>query len=360
MNVKIGRRIASLIAVAAVIICAVCGVLMNISADDKGFRLTCKTPDGVLREDNHWDMYYIGKTGSGGEKLLIGEFANFSVELDFSSSSALADTARTLETYTRVNKITPTASGNSDKNGILTFGGLDNGIYLFVGQQITEGIKTYIPVSFIAELTDTTAQIDVSPKYTSFLVAAGEDYTYTVKKIWKNGGSRIPLYIDVDIYCDGDLYESVKLSDENDWTYKWDADDFYLWDVVERDVPEGFKVEYSSNEWQYAIVNTLSAQEPGIDFTTSTTTSATGTNIQTETTVFETLVSNTSPVSSENETMNTQTTDTKTPAATEKNVTSYIETVKLPQTGQLWWPVPVLVLVGIIFVAIGLKLWKKD
>ncbi len=360
MNVKIGRRIASLLAVAAVMIYAVCGVLMNISADDKGFRLICKTPDGILREYNHWDMYYIGKTDIGGEKSLIGEFANFPVELDFSSSSALADTARTLETYTRVNKISPTASGDSDKNGILVFGGLDNGIYLFVGEKITEGIKTYVPVSFIAEVTDTTAQIDVSPKYTSFLVAAGEEYSYTVKKIWKNGGSKIPLYIDVDIYCDGELYESVRLSDENDWTYKWEADDFFLWDVVERDVPEGFKVEYSSNEWQYAIVNTLSTQEPGIDYTTTAATSATDTNIQTETTVSETLVSNTSSVSSDAETMNTKTTDTKTPTATEKNVTSNTENVKLPQTGQLWWPVPVLVLGGLIFVALGLKLWKKD
>jgi hypothetical protein len=33
---------------------------------------------------------------------------------------------------------------------------------------------------------------------------------------------------------------------------------------------------------------------------------------------------------------------------------------KLPQTGQLWWPVPVLFAAGIIFIGIGIRLSKKE
>lgn len=388
MSVKIGRRIASLIAAAVVMICAVCGVLMNISADDGGsFRLICKTPDGVLRENNHWDMYYIGNTVDG-ERKLLGKFAELSVEFDYSSSSALTDTATTLETYARVNKMTPTASGDSDKNGILTFSGVDNGIYLFVGKWIKDGIKTYVPVSFIVELTDDVNHVDISPKYEPKLVAAGENFNYTVKKVWTNGGSRIPVEIDVDIYCEGEYYESVKLGEENDWTYSWDADDFYLWDVVERVIPEGFKVVYRSNEWQYVIVNTLSAEKPGDDYVTTTATSATGTNVPTKTTASNQTGSNASSDSSgtqttisnstdnqgtdekntdSNNTDNPNTDDKPTSNQTVNDRTTAVnnspgnpESEKLPQTGQLWWPVPVLVLGGLIFVAIGLKLWKKD
>lgn len=393
MSVKIGRRIASLIAAAVVMICAVCGVLMNISADNGGsFRLICKTPDGVLRENNHWDMYYIGNTVDG-ERKLLGKFAELAVEVDYSSSSALTDTATTLETYARVNKMTPTASGDSDKNGILTFSGVDNGIYLYMGKKIKDGIKTYVPVPFIAELTDGVNQVDVSPKYTRFLVMAGEDFNYSVKKVWTNGGSRIPKSIDVDIYCEGEYYESVKLGEENDWTYSWDADDFYLWDVVERVVPEGFNVVYRSNEWQYVIVNTLSAQKPGEDYSTTTATSTTDSNVQTKTTASNQTGSNTSDGSSgvqttisnatDNQTTNGTNTDEKNTDSnntdnpntddkptgnqtvndkptTVNNASGNHESEKLPQTGQLWWPVPVLVLGGLIFVAIGLKLWKKD
>ncbi len=33
---------------------------------------------------------------------------------------------------------------------------------------------------------------------------------------------------------------------------------------------------------------------------------------------------------------------------------------KLPQTGQLWWPVPVLLLAGLVLVIVGLLRRKED
>lgn len=355
MNSKLSKKIGALIAAFGMVLWMICGVFMFTSADEaKGFRLICKTPDGILRENNHWDMYLIGGTDSNGERFLTGDFADFPIDLDLTSTSTLTDTARTLESYARTQKITPTASGNSDANGILAFDDLENGLYLFVGKYIKDGAKTYIPVSFIAEITDASTVIDVSPKYTSQIVMAGEDYGYTVKKIWKNGGNRIPDSILADIYCDGELYETVQLDDSNDWTYDWTADEFYIWDVIERDVPDGFKVVYRSNEWQYVIVNTLSTQKPGIDVVTTTST-ATTTSTNTTTTSATSESTETVSGSASTSSSKIQSAD----ATTVKNI-STPEAEKLPQTGQLWWPVPVLIALGLILMAIGIRMRPKE
>ena len=98
MNSKLSKKIGALIAAFGMVLWMICGVFMFTSADEaKGFRLICKTPDGILRENNHWDMYLIGGTDSNGERFLTGDFADFPIDLDLTSTSTLTDTARTLE-----------------------------------------------------------------------------------------------------------------------------------------------------------------------------------------------------------------------------------------------------------------------
>lgn len=373
MNVKNCRRICSAIAVIGVFLCMMCGAFTNAFADStKAFKLICETPDGVLRSANHWDVYRIGDS-DGEKRTLTGVFADLPVEFNADSSTDLTNTARTLETYVRVKKIAPLKSGESDKNGELVFDGMENGLYLFVGKPIKLGIKSYVPVSFISEITpSSSSQVIIKPKYSSFLVAAGEDMSYSVKKVWTNGGTRITDHIIADIYCDGEFYESVILNDDNDWFYSWSADDFYIWDVVERDVPDGFKVVYRSNEWQYVIVNTLSTQQPGVDYpdstTATTTTAATDTSSETTTTA-----SRTGPVMNEEDDTTTSTesgtgtttttvsqNSTTTAASSNGSPTTTITQEKLPQTGQLWWPVPLLAAFGLLMTAIGFMLRPKN
>lgn len=82
-------------------------------------------------------------------------------------------------------------------------------------------------------------------------------------------------------------------------------------------VPENYGVVYRENETQYVVVNTYNKPETPVT-TSSTTVTASSTN----------------------------------------NTSSGSE--KLPQTGQLWWPVPILTACGLIFIFIGIRLRAKN
>lgn len=91
------------------------------------------------------------------------------------------------------------------------------------------------------------------------------------------------------------IYDTVSLSADNNWRYEWtDLDGSYEWTVVEKET-EGYTVEVSRESDTYVITNTY---------------------------------------------------DEPTPTVQEKTT--------LPQTGQLWWPVPVLTAAGLILIVIGL------
>lgn len=109
------------------------------------------------------------------------------------------------------------------------------------------------------------------------------------------------------------------------------------WKVKEVDIPKDYTVIYRSNETQYVIVNTHkdfddSEQPPATETSTTSTNSS-----LTETTTVSSL----------------KTEDSDLPE------TSTSSSEKLPQTGQLWWPVPLLAGGGILFIAIGLRIRSR-
>ena len=206
----------------------------------------------------------------------------------------------------------------------------------------------------------------VYPKYTS-IVSSDEMEKYTLKKIWENDTEQDRSeYITAEIYCDNELYQTVKLDSSNDWTYTWSVtvveDEIHEWTVIERDVPQGYTVVYRSNNTQFAIVNTLEKDEP-VTTTTAVTTQKTESYttteiiVQEETKVYTTTEEKIQETKTTKVTKHTDATYTKTKTENTKVTTT---TRKLPQTGQLWWPVPVLALAGLVLVAIGLRLRKKD
>ena len=60
----------------------------------------------------------------------------------------------------------------------------------------------------------------------------------------------------VDIYKDGILQETIILHDENNWTGQWRAAaDEGIWTVVERPVPENYKVVITQVDNAFVITN---------------------------------------------------------------------------------------------------------
>ena len=171
--------------------------------------------------------------------------------------------------------------------------------------------------------------IDVYPKFSYYDVLDAEIERFRVRKIWEND-EQFPTdraeEINVDIYCNSVLKETVTLSEKNDWTYNWTAQPGDTWRVLESDIPANYTVAYRSNNSQYVIINT---HDSSVITTTTAPVTTSGSKI-------------------------TSTTAKATSTTTGKTGG------KLPQTGQLWWPVPVLALGGMIFVGIGFCLISRS
>ena len=79
-----------------------------------------------------------------------------------------------------------------------------------------------------------------------------------VKKVWKDDGIGRPASITVHLLRNGVVYDTVILSEQNNWSYAWDnVDKRYEWSV-EEEVPEGYVATYKTNAsgWVTTITNT--------------------------------------------------------------------------------------------------------
>lgn len=300
------------------------GAMMSSQAADAEGSLTliCQKDDFKL-EGLEWDLYRVGSR-DGERFVLEGEFSEYPVVIDDFSESAMNASAKTLENFAVLDHIPPIANGLTDANGVLVFDGLEEGLYLVSGHILHVDNTVYVPSTMLFEINSSDASLDwdAYPKFV-YRTMSSQEIQFTVKKVWLNEDDEpydATTSITVEIFRDRELYERVVLNEENNWTYQWKGLDRYEWRVREVEIPEGFTVAYESNETQYLIINTFH----GITTTDIVTTTST-----TETT--------------------TTTTDTTL-------VTTATSDERLPQTGQLWWPVIVLGLAGVILVAIGCRL----
>lgn len=82
-----------------------------------------------------------------------------------------------------------------------------------------------------------------------------------------SGDSMTPTFSDGEIVllqksskCDmrnGNVEKTVVLSDKNDWSYTWYAeDDDGTWTVSEKEIPDGYRVTVNKNETSFILTNT--------------------------------------------------------------------------------------------------------
>lgn len=172
----------------------------------------------------------------------------------------------------------------------------------------------------------------------------GDSYTsLSVKKIWElDDGGTAADSVKVALLRNGAVDDTVILSDSNGWAYQWNRlNDSYVWTVMEVDTPEGFTstISHKGNTW--TITNDDSPKDPTdpID-----------------------PVDPTDPVDPVDPIDPTDPVDPIEPVDPTDPVTDPIDPEKpeqptLPQTGQLWWPAALALLMGLILLLAGL--WEK-
>ena len=267
-------------------------------------------------------IYQIAEVDAYGELTVTSPFDRYPIRLDGNTEEDWLVLGSTLEGYILRDEIPASDWGETDEQGRVEFPNqteyLEQGLYLVMGQRHVQAGAEYEMQPFLVLLptmdettNDWNYVVTVRPK---FIKRNPDEDDETVKrsvlKIWECSCETPchPDQIEVQLLRDGEVYETVILNDENDWSYSWeDLDASYEWQIVEN-VPEGYTVTITRTGITFLVVNTC---EP------------------------------------------------ETPPPTEPTEPTEPGGGDSPQTGQLNWPVPVMAFGGIFCLCLGMYLSAK-
>lgn len=272
-----------------------------------------------------FQIYLVATVDQCGELTVTEDFAQLDVKIKDRDEDSWRTLASTLEGYVLRDNISSTDRGNTDDKGVVSFPTtgkeLKMGLYLVLGQRHIQNGYRYDPVPFMVMLPELDQgnnewiyDVTVNAKYDFSIIPDHPDDTgisRKVLKVWEDDGYEEdrPKEVMLQLLGDGNIYDTVTLNAENNWRYIWtNLDDRYTWTVVEKEL-EGYTVEVTREGITFVVTNTHEKNIP--DDSTPT-----------------------KPSTPDNPTTSSKST--------------------LPQTGQLWWPVLVLVVTGLLFVVIGL------
>lgn len=365
--------------------------------------LNC-TYDNKPVADVTFNLYLVGDMASDNIIDITDEFKEYSVDFTDVDTSKARELAETLDGYVDRDNIPETLSGTTDEDGVLTLpenGSLEEGVYLCVGEKHEEAGYVYTVEPFLISLPqqlsngDFNYDVVVSPKIQ--VIEREDTVDYSVIKVWKDSESadgtvgaissdakssgKRPSSIEVQLVGDGTVYTSVVLNATNNWRYTWENLDASVeWKVVEKDVPDGYSVVSELQNTTYVITNTEITEESTTETTTESSTEPTtepstepttesttepATEPLTEPTTEPVIEPTTEPVTeTTTEEITEVTTETTTENITETPTETTTETPtgtpeKLPQTGALRWPIPVLTVSGLLLFVIGWLRYRK-
>ncbi len=178
---------------------------------------------------------------------------------DFKTCTASLDDLTNPELANKINVcVTDEMSGlvqTTDVNGKITLSNLDLGLYLVKQTNKVKGYSQFEPYLIMIP-----SVIDNSWEYNLESYPKTEIYKtidLTVVKVWNTKVSKVSEYIEIELYKDSELVDTIKLNKQNDWTYTWfDIEKSDKYEVKEINVPEGYQVTYSKDNNLFIVTNT--------------------------------------------------------------------------------------------------------
>lgn len=205
--------------------------------------------------------------------------------------------ANALENRILMDGIEADACVTSDSLSTANFTGLESGIYLVVGKEVFQDGVFYMPQVSLVSLS---GDLSVDLKYET----SDKPSRIHVLKVWKRDSKKSrPKSIEVCLLrSDGIVVDRVILNSDNQWSTTWDhLSTLYTYRVMETSVPSGYKESCSREKDTIILTNTGNY---------------------------------TDKVDKKDE--------------------------ELPNSGQLWWPVPVLLFVGLVLFGLGRHLKNEE
>jgi hypothetical protein len=280
-----------------------------------------------------YSLYQVAETETDGTFTPVEALADAPISFELETEHQMQDCASTLDAYLisqqeAGNSIAPIRTGETDDRGELTFADLPDGLYLLIGQAKEDEEYIYMSAPTLLVLPQKNEDgtinrlLSAQPKIEKYYTVGLQNSMsqLTVEKRWEDGTSKVaqPQAVTVAIYANGVEYQRVTLNEENNWQYSWEnTTGCVLWQAMELDVPEGYTLTVVQDGLSWVLTNTCK-DDPETDPSAMPQTHDTG---------------------------NT-------------DVTSQLQ--KLPQTGQLKWPIPVLGAVGLCIFLFGWGLWRKE
>lgn len=271
-------------------------------------------PNKVELLGARFDIYLVATMDGYGELTVTDDFRRFDLDIRGKNDELWMQMLQVLEGWVTIADIKPTDSGVTVDDGLLTFptgeNALAQGLYLVVGHTHTQDKVVYTPSSFLVLLPARDPEngswiydVTVEPKMSSH---PEEDNTISRKvlKKWDDKGyeNRRPKEITVYLLKDGSIYDTVKLNAANGWSYSWDGlDPNAKWTIAENAMKD-YAVNITREGITFLITNRYAEEPP--------------------------------------------------PPTTGPS--------DLPKTGQLWWPVPAMMALGLAFVVLGVARRKGE
>lgn len=309
-------------------------------------------------------IFRVASVSTYAEYTLVGDFKNYAVSLSPADQEGWRTLASTLSGYVERDKLSPQKSGKTDAQGNLTFSELTPGLYLVLGETSTYNKEKYTPTPFLVALPSLDnidnwiTEVTAAPKYTREPVkkpGGGSDketVTRKVMKIWKNDDrNERPKQIEVQLLRNGKVWDTVHLSEKNNWRHEWkDLDKQYTWQVVEKTVPSGYTVTVELDGSFFVVTNSMKKPEqpetPETPETPNTPDTPETPEIPDKPNVPETPNK-----------PNIPNTPADVPPTVPETPSTPTEKTSLPQTGALWWPVGIMAAGGTVLLILGV-IWK--
>lgn len=260
-------------------------------------------------------LYRVADYDEAGSFTLTGSFAKYAVSLKQDDQEGWQGAAHTLSDCAGRDNIRADATGKAGSDGMVCFTDLTRGLYLVCGRQTEsrDGGKTvaYMPQVALIALPDAALgtdpyQVTGVLKYEKRELQTETKRKLHVLKVWKQDTEKSrPASIEVELLrtdANGNttVADRQVLKKDNQWSCTWENLSAQAqWSVTEKEVPAGY-TESTRREGNTVIL-----------------------------------------------------TNTATGAVQEPDA---VTAQKLPQTGQLWWPVPLLWAAGAGCLLIGRKL----
>lgn len=311
-------------AVILIFLCNVSAVSFALKEEKQNLTIIYKDQDTPI-ENCEFQIYYVAALKETGEYVPTNAFEKYGLVFH---SEVIQRLAYTVEGYVARDGISPTKIATTNQWGSLVFENLPSGIYLVLASRHIQNDHAYETRPFIVSLAGAPEEVQVFPKSESKPPHPTEETSCKVLKIWDDKGfeQHRPKEIQVDLLENGTVIDTVVLNENNHWRYTWSGlNPTFRYVVAEKNVM-GYIPFIDYQGITYTITNTYQENEDPPPSNPSTPPSNPSSNPQ----------------------------STPEPPG---NITPPPE--KLPQTGQLWWPVPLLCSLGLVFVIIGLLVRRK-